>query len=49
MCTAYGAAEYLHKDNFKGKVYLVGNAAMANELEAFGINYTGLGVILQTN
>ena len=49
MCTAYGAAQYLYNIDFKGKVYLVGNPAMAKELDAFGINHTGLGVIMQIN
>jgi ribonucleotide monophosphatase NagD (HAD superfamily) len=44
VCTAYIAALYLHNLNFKDKVFLVGNPAMATELDKFGIRHIGVGV-----
>lgn len=43
LCTAYAAALYLHNINYKGKVYVVGNPSMGEELDHFGINHTGIG------
>ncbi|KAL8597587.1 hypothetical protein ACOMHN_001518 [Nucella lapillus] len=43
VCTAYIAAQYLHSHQFKGKVYLVGNPAIAAELDAMGIKHSGAG------
>ncbi|KAL5007121.1 hypothetical protein ScPMuIL_015927 [Solemya velum] len=41
VCTAYVAAEYLHEQGFKGKVYVMGTSNLAAELEKFGIAHTG--------
>ncbi|CAH1786727.1 unnamed protein product [Owenia fusiformis] len=43
VSTSWVAAWYLKEQNFKGKVYLVGNTGMAEELDNAGIKYTGLG------
>ncbi|KAL3843131.1 hypothetical protein ACJMK2_021083 [Sinanodonta woodiana] len=43
VCTAYTAALYLKSISFKGKIYLVGNPAIAEELDKFGFQYIGLG------
>ncbi|KAL8597586.1 hypothetical protein ACOMHN_001517 [Nucella lapillus] len=43
MCSAYIVALYLHSHQFKGKVYLMGNPAIAAELDAQGIKHIGLG------
>ncbi|XP_069133452.1 glycerol-3-phosphate phosphatase-like isoform X1 [Argopecten irradians] len=43
LCTAYASALYLHNRKFNGKVYVVGNPAMGEELDRFGIRHTGLG------
>ncbi|XP_060068256.1 uncharacterized protein LOC132548408 [Ylistrum balloti] len=43
LCTAYAAALYLHNKKHKGKVYVVGNRAMGEELDQVGINHTGIG------
>lgn len=43
VCTAHTAALYLKNIDFKGKIYLVGNSNMAQELDEFGFNHTGLG------
>ncbi|XP_033752098.1 glycerol-3-phosphate phosphatase-like [Pecten maximus] len=43
LCTAYAAALYLHNRKHQGKVYVVGNKAMGEELDEFGINHTGIG------
>ena len=44
VCTAYIAALYLHNKQFKGKVFVLGNPAMTAELDACGIQHTGVGV-----
>ncbi|PVD34041.1 hypothetical protein C0Q70_05303 [Pomacea canaliculata] len=41
--TSYVSALYLKNLDFKDKVYVVGNPAMATELDACGIKYTGIG------
>ncbi|XP_012265108.2 glycerol-3-phosphate phosphatase-like [Athalia rosae] len=43
MCTSYLAATYLKEKNFSQKVYIVGTSGIAEELEAVGIDYIGLG------
>ncbi|KAK7099389.1 hypothetical protein V1264_003533 [Littorina saxatilis] len=43
VCTAYIAALYLKNKQFKGKVFVVGNTAMGQELDAVGIAHTGIG------
>ncbi|XP_033735666.1 glycerol-3-phosphate phosphatase-like isoform X2 [Pecten maximus] len=43
MCAAYAAALYLHQRKHQGKVYVVGNNALGEELDEFGINHTGIG------
>ncbi|KAK6191961.1 hypothetical protein SNE40_003526 [Patella caerulea] len=43
VCTAYVGALYLHNNNFKGKVYVVGNPAMGKELDKFNIRHIGIG------
>lgn len=44
MCTAFVAAQYLHNIDFKGKIYLVGESGVGEELDKFGFSYTGIGV-----
>lgn len=44
--TAYLAALYLHKLNFKEKVYIVGPEAIADELSQVNIESSGCGVRL---
>ncbi|XP_053390753.1 glycerol-3-phosphate phosphatase-like, partial [Mercenaria mercenaria] len=41
--TAHASALYLKTMGFSGKVYMVGNASMAAEMDNLGIKYTGLG------
>lgn len=43
VCTSYLVAKYLESINFKKKVYLVGEAAIGQELDAVGIPHTGVG------
>ena len=44
MCTAYISALYLNNIGFKGKIYVVGNPGMGEELDKFGFNHCGIGV-----
>lgn len=43
MCTTYAAAVYLKEKKFDGKVYLMAESGMAEELKAVGIRTIGLG------
>lgn len=43
VSTAYVAAKYLQKIKFDKKVYIVGSAAIASELDAVGIRNFGVG------
>ncbi|RNA43845.1 Phosphoglycolate phosphatase [Brachionus plicatilis] len=42
LSTAWVLAEYLKSQNFNGKVYLVGNPAMVQELDRLNIKHNGL-------
>ena len=46
-CTAHSSAMYLQRIGFQDKIYMIGNRAMAAELDACGISYTGLGVSMK--
>ncbi|XP_038053683.1 glycerol-3-phosphate phosphatase-like isoform X1 [Patiria miniata] len=44
FCTSFAAAHYLkEKLKFQGKVYLIGEAGLEEELTEYGISYTGPG------
>lgn len=43
VCTSYISALYLHNMNFQGKIYVVGNPSMGEELDRFGLKHTGIG------
>lgn len=43
VSTAYGAAQYLKNRNFTKKVYLIGSAGLAQELDAVNIAHTDIG------
>ncbi|KAK3094704.1 hypothetical protein FSP39_005231 [Pinctada imbricata] len=43
VCTSYIAALYLHNIGFKGKIYVVGNEGMGEELDNYGFNHCGIG------
>lgn len=43
VSTSYAAAWYLNSIGFKGKVHMLGNAAMAQELDNFSIQHTAVG------
>ena len=41
LCSSYAAARYLALQNFKGKVYVIGEHGIYEELEEHGIEYIG--------
>lgn len=43
VCTAWVLAGYLKSIDYKDKVYAIGSAAIATELENLNIKYTGIG------
>lgn len=47
VCTSYISALYLHNMNFQGKIYVVGNPSMGEELDRFGLKHTGIGVSMK--
>lgn len=49
LSTAYATAKYLQKREFKQKVYLIGTAGIAQELDKVGIRHTGPGPDVTTN
>uniref|UniRef100_A0A0K8TSQ9 Putative phosphoglycolate/pyridoxal phosphate phosphatase family n=1 Tax=Tabanus bromius TaxID=304241 RepID=A0A0K8TSQ9_TABBR len=50
ISTAYVAAQYLKNRNFDKKVYVVGSTGITKELDAVGIQHTGVGPdVLQTS
>lgn len=50
ISTSYAAAKYLEKRKFNKKVYLIGSAGIAQELDNVGIKHTDLGPdIITTN
>lgn len=44
VCAPYVLAQYLKEINFRKKVYVVGAAAIAQELQNAGIRCIGVGV-----
>lgn len=44
VSTSYLAAEYLHKQGFKKKAYVIGTPGVIKELDKFGIAHTDIGV-----
>jgi Haloacid dehalogenase-like hydrolase len=44
VSTAFVVAQYLKQRNFTGKVYVIGSAGVAQELDAVGFRHTGTGV-----
>lgn len=44
VCAPYVLAQYLKEMNFRKKVYVVGAAAIAQELQKAGIRCIGVGV-----
>ncbi len=43
VVTSWVLGKYLKSINFKDKVYVIGNPAMGEELDAFGIRHIGIG------
>ncbi|CAD6208809.1 GSCOCG00003616001-RA-CDS [Cotesia congregata] len=43
LCTSYLVAKYLKNKNFQKKVYMIGSAGIAKELDKVGIAHVGLG------
>lgn len=44
ICATYVLAQYLKEINFRKKVYVVGAAAIAQEMQKAGIRCIGVGV-----
>lgn len=47
VCTSYISALYLHNMKFQGKIYVVGNPSMGEELDRFDLKHTGIGVSMK--
>lgn len=44
MCTSFLAAQYLKEHGFNKTAYVIGNTAIAKEMDESGIKYIGIGV-----